>query len=133
MQEGRQQSQTFTSPQTQEVLAAASLRFFAAEGYTVIGNDSRAVRAEKERAASGGGRQVDVLTVYFTSVPEGTQVRVQALTERLDGGRRSQADQVSLEAIQDAQSLADALMRLGRTVQAIRTRFASGPSASSRG
>ena len=114
LQEGRQHSETFLSPFDLLVLRDRSLSWFArspAPGYEVVESTLSLVRGEITRNGPGGtGERVDVVTAYMDTLREGTQVRVQAISYELRGGRRERADQVSFDAVQDARSLVDFLM-----------------------
>ena len=80
--------------------------------YVVTASDPGFVRAEKRRPRTiGPGDQIDVLSVRFASVPEGTEVEIEAITFEVAGsGVRNRADQVSPEAIRDTGELARVLM-----------------------
>jgi hypothetical protein len=70
------------------------------------------VRGEKRRPRTvGAGDQIDVISVAFASVLEGRRVDVQALTFEVGAsGSRNRAEQVSPEALDDADELARVLM-----------------------
>ncbi len=111
--EGRQQRATFTtSLNPQQTRAAAEDWLGSRAHYTVTSSEPGFVRAEKQRPRSTGpGDQIDVISVDIDSVPEGTEVELEAITYLVDAaGNRDRADQVSPEAIHDIDELARALM-----------------------
>ena len=111
--EGRRQRTTFTTSLTRQQTRANAEGFLAERAlYVVTSSETGFVRAEKRRPRSTGpGDQIDVLSVDFFTVPEGTEVEITALTFEVAGsGARNRADQVSPEAIHDANELARILM-----------------------
>lgn len=111
--EGRQQTSTFTTALTPQQTRARAEGWLAERAlYEVTSSEPGFVRGEKRRPRTvGPGDQIDVLSVTFASVTEGTRVEIQALTFEVAGsGARNRADQVSPEAIHDADELARALM-----------------------
>lgn len=110
--EGRRQRVTFiTSLTTQQTRADAEAWLTERALYVVTSSERGFVRGEKRRSRSiGPGEQIDVLSVDFSSVPEGTEVEITALTYEVEGSGRDRADQVSPEAIHDADALARVLM-----------------------
>ena len=111
--EGRQQTSTFTTGLTPQQTRARAEDWMGSRAlYVVTSSDPVSVRGEKRRPrTTGPGEQIDVLSVIFSGVPEGTQVEVQAVTfEVAASGIRNRADQVSPEAIHDADELARVLM-----------------------
>ena len=111
--EGRRQRVTFTTSLTPQQTRADAEGWLAERAlYLVTASEPGFVRAEKRRPRSiGPGEQIDVLSVDFSSVPEGTEVEITALTYEVTGsGGRDRADQVSPEAIRDADVLARVLM-----------------------
>ena len=111
--EGRQQTTTFTTALTPQQTRARTEDWLANRAlYEITSSDPVIVRGEKRRPRTvGPGDQIDVLLVTFASVVEGTRVEVQALTFEVAGsGARNRADQVSPEAIRDADELARVVM-----------------------
>lgn len=111
--EGRQQTSTFTTALTPQQTRARAEGWLAERAlYEVTSSEPGFVRGEKRRPRTvGPGDQIDVLSVTFASVTEGTRVEIQALTFEVAGsGARNRADQVSPEAIHDADELARILM-----------------------
>lgn len=111
--EGRQQTSTFTTALTPQQTRARAEGWLAERAlYEVTSSEPGFVRGEKRRPRTvGPGDQIDVLSVTFASVTEGTRVEIQALTFEVAGsGARNRADQVSPEAIHDADELARVLM-----------------------
>jgi hypothetical protein len=111
--EGRQQRATLTTSLTpQETRAAAEDWLGSRAQYRVTSSEPGFVRAEKQRPSSTRpGDQIDVISVDIDSVPEGTEVELEAITYEVNAaGDRNQADQVSPEAIRDIDELARALM-----------------------
>jgi len=111
--EGRQQTTTFTTALTpQETRARAEGWLAERARYEVTSSEPGFVRGEKRRPRTvGPGDQIDVLSVTFASVTEGTRVEIQALTFEVAGsGARNRADQVSPEALADQSALIQVLM-----------------------
>ena len=111
--EGRRQRVSFTTSLTPQQTRAETESWLGERAqYVVTSSEPRAVRAEKRRPRSTGpGEQIDVLSVDLASIPEGTEVEITALTfEVAASGARNRADQVSPEAIRDADMLARVLM-----------------------
>ena len=111
--EGRQQTSTFTTALTAQQTRARAEGWLAERAlYEVTSSEPGFVRGEKRRPRTvGPGDQIDVLSVTFASLIEGTRVEIQALTFEVAGsGARNRADQVSPEAIHDADELARVLM-----------------------
>jgi hypothetical protein len=111
--EGRRQTSTFTTSLTPQQTRARAEDWLGSRAlYVVTSSDTTFVRAEKRRPRSTGpGDQIDVLSVRYAAVPEGTEVEVQAITYEVAGsGNRNVAAQVSPEAIHDADELARVLM-----------------------
>jgi hypothetical protein len=111
--EGRRQRVSFTTSLTPQQARAETESWLVERAqYDLTSSEARFVRAEKRRPRSTGpGEQIDVLSVDFTSIPEGTEVEITALTfEVAVSGARNRADQVSPEAIRDADMLARVLM-----------------------
>ncbi len=99
--EGRQQRATFTTSLTRQQTRAFAEDWLGSRAlYVVTASDPGFVRAEKRRPrTTGPGDQIDVLSVRFASVPEGTEVEIEAITFEVAGsGARNRADQVSPEA-----------------------------------
>ena len=111
--EGRQQTTTFTTGLTPQQTRASAEGWLAERAlYVVTSSEPGYVRGEKRRPrTTGPGEQIDVLSASFYGVPEGTRVEVQALTfEIAESGARNRADQVSPEALRDADELTRVLM-----------------------
>jgi hypothetical protein len=111
--EGRQQTTTFTTALTPQQTRATAEDWLGSRAlYRVTSSEPGFVRGEKQRPRTiGPGNQIDVLSATFSAVPEGTQVEVQALTfEVAASGARNRADQVSPEALHDADELTRVLM-----------------------
>lgn len=111
--EGRQQTASFTTSLTPQQTRARAEDWLGSRAlYVITSSDPGFVRGEKRRPRTvGPGDQIDVVSATFSGVPEGTQVEVQALTFEVAGsGARNRADQVSPEAIHDADELARVLM-----------------------
>jgi hypothetical protein len=111
--EGRTQRSTFTTPLVRQQVRADTEGWLAERAlYLVTSSDPGFVRGEKQRPRTIGiGEQIDVLEVRLEAVPEGTEVEIRALTFVVTGpGRRDRADQVSPEALHDANALEQALM-----------------------
>ena len=111
--DGRQQTSTFTTSLTPQQTRARAEDWLGSRAlYVITSSDPGFVRGEKRRPRTvGPGDQIDVVSATFSGVPEGTQVEVQALTFEVAGsGARNRADQVSPEAIHDADELARVLM-----------------------
>ncbi len=107
--EGRQQTSTFTTALTPQQTRARAEGWLAERAlYEVTSSEPGFVRGEKRRPRTvGPGDQIDVLSVTFASVTEGTRVEIQALTFEVAGsGARNRAAQVSPEALHDADELA---------------------------
>jgi hypothetical protein len=111
--EGRQQTTTFTTALTPQQTRARAEDWLANRAlYELTSSAPVVVRGEKRRPRTvGPGDQIDVISVTMASVIEGTRVEIQALTFEVAGsGLRNRADQVSPEAIDDADELARVLM-----------------------
>jgi hypothetical protein len=111
--EGHQQTSSFTTFLTPQQTRARAEDWLGSRAlYVVTSSDTTFVRAEKLRPRSTGpGEQIDAISVRYAEVPEGTEVEVQAITYEVAGsGNRNRADQVSPEAIHDADELARVLM-----------------------
>lgn len=111
--EGRRQRVTFTTSLSPQQTRADAEGWLAERAlYLVTSSEPGFLRAEKRRPRSiGPGEQIDVLSVDFSTIPEGTEVEITALTfEVAASGARNRADQVSPEAIRDADMLARVLM-----------------------
>lgn len=111
--EGRQQTTTFTTGLTPQQTRANAEGWLAERAlYVVTSSEPGYVRGEKRRPrTTGPGEQIDVVSATFHGVPEGTRVEVQALTfEVAESGARNRADQVSPEALHDADELTRVLM-----------------------
>ena len=111
--EGRQQTASFITVLTPQQTRARAEDWMGSRAlYVVTASDPTVVRGEKRRPRTiGPGEQIDVLSATFSGVAEGTQVEVQAVTfEVAASGIRNRADQVSPEAIHDADELARVLM-----------------------
>jgi len=111
--EGRQQTTTFTTVLTPQQTRARAEGWLAERAlYEVTSSEPGFVRGEKRRPRTvGPGDQIDVLSVTFASVTEGTRVEVQALTFEVAGsGARNRADQVSPEALADHGALIQVLI-----------------------
>ena len=111
--EGRQQTATFTTALTPQQTRARAEDWLANRAlYALTSSEPVEVRGEKRRPRTvGPGDQIDVIAVTMASVIEGTRVEIQALTFEVAGsGLRNRADQVSPEAIHDADELARVLM-----------------------
>lgn len=110
--EGREQSSTFTTPLSSQDITARAERYFVATGYTVVQADGRRVRAEKQRTSSVGPAQtqIDTILIQMTEVAEGTRVTLTGWTDLMTGGQRAQSREASREVIGDVRSLADILL-----------------------
>ena len=111
--EGRQRTTAFTTSLTPQQTRANAEGWLGERAlYVVTSSAPGFVRAEKRRPRSTGpGEQIDVVSASFHGVPEGTRVEVQALTfEVAQSGARNRADQVSPEALRDADELTRVLM-----------------------
>lgn len=111
--EGREQTTTFTTALTPQQTRATAEDWLGSRAlYQVTSSEPGFVRGEKRRPrTTGPGNQIDVLSATFSAVPEGTEVEVQALTfEVAASGARNRADQVSPEALRDADELTRILM-----------------------
>jgi len=111
--EGRQQTTTFTTSLTPQQTRALAEDWLGSRAlYELTSSEPGYVRAEKRRPRTvGPGEQIDVVSVTFSSVREGTRVEIQALTFEVAGsGARNRAEQVSPEALRDADELARVLM-----------------------
>jgi len=111
--EGRRQRVAFTTSLSPQQTRADAEGWLAERAlYLVTSSEPGFLRAEKRRPRSiGPGEQIDVLSVDFSTIPEGTEVEITALTfEVAASGARNRADQVSPEAIRDADMLARVLM-----------------------
>ena len=112
--EGRTQRATFTTSLTPQQTRANAEDWLGSRAlYLVTSSEPGFVRGEKRRPSSvrPPADQIDVVSARFSSIPEGTEVELQAETyEVAQSGSRNRADQVSPEAIRDIDALARALM-----------------------
>jgi hypothetical protein len=101
----------FIAPFSLAETQGRTITFFQLEGYTLVDNSSRLVRAEKMRPlASGGGQQRDVMSVRLGTESEGTRVTVSAVTYLNDGGQWRESPQDSVEVNRDMDRLIRYLM-----------------------
>ena len=110
--EGREQTTTFTTFLTRQEVRSRAEDWLAARAlYQVTSSDPTFVRGEKRRPRTvGPGEQIDVQSVTFATVTEGTRVEVNAQTFLVGPGDvRDQADDLSPEALADHRALVDVL------------------------
>ena len=107
---GREYTIGFTTPRTIPQTHALTTSWLADRtDFQVVESRERFIRAEMVPAQRPN--QVDVLSISFDTDPEGTRVSANAKTFNVSGGRRTQADEVSGDAVGAAKGLADMLTR----------------------
>jgi len=88
-----------------------ALAWFIREGYGLVDLSGVLVRADKQRLLGAGrDQQRDVQSVSLTAAGDGTRVTIDLITYLVENGVSRQAAQVSAEARQDAERLAQDLM-----------------------
>jgi hypothetical protein len=91
---------------------AVALGFMQRNAYSIVDQADRLVRAEKRRPlASGGGEEIDLMTVRLSPDGAGTRVLLQGVTYLLEGGSQREAPQLSAAIQSDLDALARELGR----------------------
>ena len=105
--DGGQASWTFETRLPASDVKQRSTTHLSRTGYQVLHADDRMIEAEKQRDAGS----FDVLRVIVESpATETARVRIQALSEEVASGSRTESRSVSSSAIADGQALVDALV-----------------------
>lgn len=109
--QGREQTLGFVTPRPLADAHTVATGFLARNGYTTLDIADRRIRAEKRRPLnSGGGDEIDVLTVNLGTDAEGTRVSIHGITYLLENGNQRQAPQLSLDITRDIDALAQQMM-----------------------
>src|SRR5688572_9497893 len=109
--QGREQTLGFVTPRSVSDAHALATNFLTRNGYTILDTADRLVRAEKRRPlSSGGGDEIDVLTVTLSTDAEGTRVSIPAITYLLEHGNQRKARQLSADIARDVDALAQQMM-----------------------